>query len=44
MLGAFFLFVVLQWRAGKMTAVEAMKLLGMSRSNFYRRVKEVNLK
>lgn len=36
--------VVLQWRTGKMTAVEAMRLLGMSKSNFYRRVKGVNLK
>lgn len=36
--------VVLQWRTGKMTAVEAMRLLGMSKSNFYRRVKGVNLR
>lgn len=28
------------WKAGKMTAVEAMKLLGVKKNTFYRRVKE----
>lgn len=36
-----FQLVVSQWREGKMTAVEAMKKLGMKSSTFYRRVKEV---
>jgi len=31
--------VVAQWRCGEITAVEAMKMLGMSKSTFYRRVK-----
>lgn len=31
--------VVEQWRCGEITAVEAMKMLGMSKSTFYRRVK-----
>lgn len=33
--------IVSQWREGKLTATDAMKKLGMSSSNFYRRVKEV---
>ena len=32
--------VVTQWRNGELTAVEAMKKLKMSKSTFYRRVKE----
>ncbi len=32
--------VVEQWRKGKITAVKAMKDLGMSKSTFYRRIKE----
>ena len=32
--------VVTQWRSGELTAVEAMKKLKMSKSTFYRRVKE----
>lgn len=35
--------VTVQWRAGKITAVEAMKRLGISSSTFYRKVKELNL-
>ncbi len=35
--------VTVQWRAGKITAVEAMRRLGMSSSTFYRKVKEMNL-
>lgn len=31
--------IVAEWRKGKITAVKAMKDLGMSRSTFYRRVK-----
>lgn len=31
--------VVSQWRDGKITAVEAMKMLNMSKSTFYRRIK-----
>ena len=32
--------VVARWREGKITAVKATKLLGVSRNTFYRRVKE----
>lgn len=32
--------VTARWRAGKITAVQAMKLLGMSKATFYRKVKE----
>ena len=32
--------VVEQWRNGEITAVEAMKVLGLSKSTFYRKVKE----
>lgn len=32
--------VVSDWRNGKITAVEAMKTLGLSRSTFYRKVKQ----
>ena len=32
--------VVSKWRSGKITATQAMRELGMSRSTFYRRVKE----
>ena len=31
--------VVVQWRKGEITAVEAMRTLNMSKTNFYRRVK-----
>ncbi len=33
--------VVTQWRRGEITAVEAMRTLKMSKSTFYRRVKEL---
>lgn len=33
--------VVAQWRAGKITAVQAMKQLDMKPSTFYRRVKQI---
>jgi len=33
--------VVAQWRRGEITAVEAMRTLGMSKTSFYRRVKLV---
>ena len=33
--------VVSEWRQGQITAVEAMKRLDLSRSSFYRKVKEV---
>jgi DNA invertase Pin-like site-specific DNA recombinase len=36
-----FASVVAQWRAGKITAVQAMKKLDMRPSTFYRRVKQV---
>ena len=32
--------VVAQWKGGEITAVEAMKVLGLSKSTFYRKVKE----
>jgi DNA invertase Pin-like site-specific DNA recombinase len=32
--------VVAQWRRGEITAVEAMRTLNMSKSSFYRRVKQ----
>ena len=31
--------IILRWRAGEITAAEAMKKLGISKSTFYRRVK-----
>ncbi len=31
--------IILMWRAGEITAAEAMKKLGISKSTFYRRVK-----
>ena len=34
--------VVAQWRMGEVTAVEAMRTLHMSKSTFYRRVKEMS--
>lgn len=36
-----FASVVAQWRAGKITAVQAMKQLDMKPSTFYRRVKQI---
>ena len=33
--------VVSQWRAGEITAVQAMSRLGLSKSTFYRKVKEL---
>lgn len=35
--------VVRQWRDGKMTAVEAMRHLGLTPSTFYRKAKLVDL-
>ncbi len=35
--------VVTQWRRGEVTAAEAMRTLGMSKTTFYRRVKELPL-
>jgi DNA invertase Pin-like site-specific DNA recombinase len=32
-----------RWRSGEITAVEAMKITGLSKATFYRRVKEQNL-
>lgn len=32
--------VVRRWRAGEITAVKAMEILGVSRNTFYRRIKE----
>ena len=37
-----FTTVVMQWRAGEIMAVEAMRRLGMSSSTFYRKIKELN--
>ena len=34
--------VVAQWRNGELTAVEAMKILKISKSSFYRRVKQAS--
>lgn len=34
--------IVTQWRAGEMTAVQAMKRLGMSKTRFYERVKRIS--
>ena len=34
--------VVTQWRRGELTAVQAMKRLGMSKATFYRRVQSSN--
>lgn len=34
--------VVAQWRNGEITAVEAMRTLGMSKTNFYRKVKKLS--
>ena len=34
--------VVAQWQNGEITAIEAMKRLGLSKSSFYRKVKELN--
>ena len=34
--------VTAQWRSGELTAVQAMKRLGMSKATFYRRVKSVH--
>lgn len=34
--------VVVQWRNGEVTAVEAMRILKMSKTTFYRRVKEMS--
>ena len=36
--------VVDQWRAGHITAVQAMKKLGMSKATFYRRIKWIGAK
>ena len=38
-----FVAVVKEWRADKITAVEAMKQLGVKPNTFYRRVKEWEL-
>ena len=38
-----FIAVVKEWRADKITAVEAMKQLGVKPNTFYRRVKEWGL-
>lgn len=35
--------VMVKWRRGKITAAEAMRQMGMSKSTFYRRVKMANL-
>ena len=35
--------IVKQWRAGNLTAVRAMEILGLKPNTFYRRVKEWNL-
>lgn len=35
--------VIVKWRRGEITAAEAMRRLGMSKSTFYRRVKMANL-
>lgn len=35
--------VIVKWRRGKITAAEAMRQLGMSRSTFYRKVKRLQL-
>ena len=35
--------VMVKWRRGKITAAEAMRQLGMSRSTFYRKVKRLQL-
>ena len=37
-----FTTVAMQWRAGEIMAVEAMRRLGMSSSTFYRKIKELN--
>lgn len=34
--------IVKEWRAGRMTAVEAMKRAGMTKATFYRKVKEID--
>ena len=34
--------VTAQWKRGELTAVQAMKRLGMSKATFYRRVKSVH--
>ena len=34
--------VVAQWRSGELTAVEAMRTLNMSKTSFYRRVRELS--
>ena len=36
-----FASIVKDWQNGKMTAVEAMKLAGMTKATFYRKVKTV---
>jgi len=36
-------YVIHQWHGGKITAVTAMRLLGVSKSTFYRWVKDLNL-
>ena len=36
--------VTAQWRSGEIPAVEAMKLLGMTSSTFYRKVKKLSVK
>ena len=33
--------IVKEWQDGKMTAVEAMKKAGMTKSTFYRKVKSI---
>ena len=35
--------IVKVWKAGKITAVEAMKQAGMTKATFYRKVKELKL-
>lgn len=37
-------FVYKEWKEGKITAVEAMKMVGMKSNTFYRRVKDLELR
>lgn len=39
--GKEFASIVARWKAGEMTAVEAMKAAGMTKATFYRKVKEL---
>jgi DNA invertase Pin-like site-specific DNA recombinase len=38
-----FIEICQQWKEGKITAVQAMKLANMKKTSFYKAVKEINL-